>query len=104
MRRSIGLLFVLAAFCGAGTAQEPYPSKPVTLVTPFAVGGGSDILTRVLADALRKSLNQTVVVQNIVGAGGVVGSEAVAKASPDGYTLLLHHIGMATAPALYKDL
>jgi tripartite-type tricarboxylate transporter receptor subunit TctC len=93
-----------AAFFATAKAQDAYPSKPITLVTPFAVGGGSDILTRVLADALRKNLNQTVVVQNIVGAGGVVGSEAVAKAEPNGYTLLLHHIGMATAPALYKDL
>jgi tripartite-type tricarboxylate transporter receptor subunit TctC len=94
----------LALVLGPAQAQEAYPHKPITLVTPFAVGGGSDILTRVLADALRKNLNQTVVVQNVVGAGGVVGSEFVAKATPDGYTLLLHHIGMATAPALYKDL
>jgi tripartite-type tricarboxylate transporter receptor subunit TctC len=104
MRKSVGLAILFLAACFSAGAQEPYPSKPITLVTPFAVGGGSDILTRVLADALRKNLNQTVVVQNIVGAGGVVGSEAVAKAEPNGYTLLLHHIGMATAPALYKDL
>jgi tripartite-type tricarboxylate transporter receptor subunit TctC len=100
----VGTAAVLATFFGSAAAQDAYPSKPITLVTPFAVGGGSDILTRVLAEALRKQLNQTVVVQNVVGAGGVVGSEQVANAAPNGYTLLLHHIGMATAPALYKDL
>lgn len=99
-----GTFAFLSLTLGGAHAQDAYPSKPITLVTPFAVGGGSDVLTRILAEALRKNLNQTVVVQNVVGAGGVVGSEHVAKAAPDGYTLLLHHIGMATAPALYKDL
>lgn len=97
---------LLAAACmGAATAQtEPFPAKQITLVTPFAPGGGSDLVTRVLADALRKQFSQPVVVQNIAGAGGVVGTQAVAQAKPDGYTLLLHHIGMATAPALFKHL
>lgn len=90
--------------CCSALAQESYPSRSITLVTPFAVGGGSDLVTRVLADALRKNLGQSVVVQNVVGAGGVVGSQSVAQAKPDGYTLLLHHTGLATAPALYKNL
>lgn len=97
------LLFSLVAIASAH-AQEPYPSKPITLVTPFAVGGGSDLVTRILADSMRKTLGQSVVVQNIVGAGGVVGTQYVAHARADGYTLLLHHIGMATAPALNKNL
>jgi tripartite-type tricarboxylate transporter receptor subunit TctC len=104
MRKALAASVALLVVCAPVAAQDVYPSKPITLVTPFAVGGGSDILTRVLADALRKQLNQTVVVQNVVGAGGVVGAEQVANAAPNGYTLLLHHIGMATAPALYKDL
>jgi tripartite-type tricarboxylate transporter receptor subunit TctC len=86
-------------------AQEPYPRvKAVTLVTPFAAGAGSDLLTRILGEFLRKNLNQSVVVQNVGGAGGTIGAAQVARAAPDGYTLLLHHIGMSTAPALYKDL
>lgn len=83
-------------------AQEAYPSRPINLVTPYAAGGGSDVVTRVLADELRRQLGQPVTVQNITGAGGNIGTQRVAQAAPDGYTLLLHHVGMATAPALYK--
>ena len=71
---------------------------------PFAAGGPSDKIARDLAEALRKPLGQTVIVDNTGGAGGTIGSARVARATPDGYTLLVHHIGMATAPALYKKL
>jgi putative tricarboxylic transport membrane protein len=83
-------------------AQEAYPSRPVTLVVPYAAGGGSDFLGRVLAEGLRARLNETVVVQNVAGAGSVVGSMQVAKAKPDGYTLLINHLGLSTVPTLYK--
>ncbi|MCX7366891.1 MAG: tripartite tricarboxylate transporter substrate-binding protein [Alphaproteobacteria bacterium] len=83
-------------------AQEAYPSRAITLVTPYPPGGGSDFLTRILADGLKTRLNQTIVVQNVSGAGGAVGSMQAAKAKPDGYTLLLNHIGMSTIPLLYK--
>ena len=83
-------------------AQEAYPSRAITLVTPYPPGGGSDFLTRILADGLKTRLNQTIVVQNVSGAGGAVGSMQAAKAKPDGYTLLLNHIGMSTIPSLYK--
>lgn len=85
-------------------AQADFPSKPVTLVVPFAAGGPSDKIARDVAEALRKSLGQTVIVDNTGGAGGTIGSAKVAKAAPDGYTLLVHHIGMATAPTLYRKL
>ena len=85
-------------------AQETFPSKPITLVVPYAPGGGSDFLGRVLAEGLRTRLDETVVVQNVGGAGSVVGSLQVAKARPDGYTLLLNHVGLSTVPALYKKL
>ena len=98
-----GVLLGVVMIAGAH-AQEPYPNRAVTIVTPFAAGGGSDITTRMLAESLRHILKQPVVVQNTPGAGGTVGSQQVARATPDGYTLLLHHVGMATAPALYKDL
>jgi len=65
-----------------------------------SAGGGSDVVTRVLADELRRQLGQPVTVQNLTGAGGNIGAAKVAQAAPDGYTLLLHHVGMATAPAL----
>lgn len=85
-------------------AQADYPSKPVVLVVPFAAGGPSDKIARDLAEALRKPLAQTVVVDNAGGAGGTIGTTKVARATADGHTLLVHHIGMATAPALYRKL
>jgi tripartite-type tricarboxylate transporter receptor subunit TctC len=85
-------------------AWAEYPEKPVVLVVPFAAGGPSDKIARDLAEALRKPLAQTVIVDNTAGAGGTIGAARVARATPDGYTLLVHHIGMSTAPALYKKL
>jgi tripartite-type tricarboxylate transporter receptor subunit TctC len=85
-------------------AWAEYPEKPVTLVVPFAAGGPSDKIARDIAEALRKPLGQTVIVDNTAGAGGTIGAARVARATPDGYTLLVHHIGLATAPALYKKL
>jgi tripartite-type tricarboxylate transporter receptor subunit TctC len=85
-------------------AQEPYPGHAITLVSPYPPGGATDYLARIVADGLRPRLGQTVIVQNVGGAGGTVGSLQAAKAKPDGYTLLLHHIGMSTIPALYRKL
>ena len=95
----------VACFCTAALAQDAYPTrKPITLVSPYPAGGASDVLTRLLAESLRKTLGQQVAVQNVTGAGGTIGSRFVAQAAPDGYTLLLHHFGMATGPFLYKNL
>ena len=93
---------LLTGLCLAALAE--YPEKPVTIVVPFAAGGPTDKVARDLGDVLRKKLNQPVIIENVGGAGGTLGAAKVAKASPDGYTLLLHHIGMATAPALYRKL
>lgn len=99
--------FVLlaAATLLAGTAWAEYPDKAITLVVPFAAGGPTDKVARDLAEALRQPLgNQAIVIENVGGAGGTLGAARVAKAAPDGYTLLVHHIGMATSPALYRNL
>jgi tripartite-type tricarboxylate transporter receptor subunit TctC len=98
------LLTVLATGLLAAGAMA-YPDKPITIVVPFAAGGPTDKVARDLAEALRKPLNNAVIViENVGGAGGTLGAGKVAKAAPDGYTLLLHHIGMATSPALYRKL
>ena len=85
-------------------AQSNWPTKPITLVVPFAAGGPTDVVARTLGAAMTKSLGQTIVVENKLGAGGTVAASYVAKAAPDGYTFFIHHNGMATAPALYRKL
>jgi tripartite-type tricarboxylate transporter receptor subunit TctC len=98
-------LLIAIAAASLATAASAYPDKPITLVVPFAAGGPTDKVARDLAEVLRKGLNnQTVIIENVGGAGGTLGANKVAKAAPDGYTLLLHHIGMATSPALYRNL
>jgi tripartite-type tricarboxylate transporter receptor subunit TctC len=99
----------LVALLGLATAalahaQAAWPTKPVTLVVPFAAGGPTDVVARTLGASMSKSLGQTVVVENKLGAGGTVAANYVAKAAPDGYTFFIHHNGMATAPALYRKL
>ncbi|MEK6243209.1 MAG: tripartite tricarboxylate transporter substrate binding protein BugD [Pseudomonadota bacterium] len=96
-------LIALAAFAGCAAAQQ-YPNKPVTMVVPYAAGGPTDTVARVMGVAMTKSLGQTVIVENKPSAGGILGPEQVKNAKPDGYTILIHHIGMATTPALYRQL
>ena len=98
-------LIAAAALVAVGAAWADYPDKPVTIVVPFAAGGPTDKVARDLGEVLRKGLNnQPVLIENVGGAGGTLGAGKVAKAAPDGHTLLLHHIGMATSPGLYRNL
>jgi len=85
-------------------AADAYPNKPITLVVPFSAGGPTDAVARLIAVPMGKDLGQTVIVENTVGAGGTIATTRVARAAPDGYILYLNHMGMATAPALYKKL
>lgn len=101
--RITALAGVVCLAAGAALAQG-YPDKPITIVVPFSAGGPTDTVTRLVAEPMSKELGQQVVVQNVGGAGGTLGATQVAKAPADGYTLLLHHIGMATAPSLYENL
>jgi tripartite-type tricarboxylate transporter receptor subunit TctC len=93
---------VLTGVSAAG-AQE-YPTKVITMVVPFAAGGPTDTVARLIAQPMSKTLKQQVIVENVLGAGGTIAVNRVAKAAADGYTLLIHHIGMSTAPALYRKL
>ncbi|MEO6016660.1 MAG: tripartite tricarboxylate transporter substrate-binding protein, partial [Polaromonas sp.] len=101
-------LLILAAAATAFFANaQTFPgSKPITLVVPFAAGGPTDRVARDLAEAMRKAMGNgsNFVVENVNGAGGTIGAAKVAKAAPDGHTLLLHHIGMAAASGLYRKL
>jgi tripartite-type tricarboxylate transporter receptor subunit TctC len=97
-------IVALALAVTTGTAAA-YPERPITIVVPFAAGGPTDELARDLAQSLRKGLNnQSIVIENVGGAGGTLGAARVAKAAPDGYTLLIHSSSMATSPALYRKL
>jgi len=106
MKMFLGLATAVvgAALSSPAWAQPAFPTKPVTIVVPFTAGGPTDLVARSVAQGMTKVLGQTVVVENTAGAGGTIASTRVKNASPDGYTLLLHHIGMSTAPALYRKL
>ncbi len=98
-------LTIALAAATLAVAAQAFPDKPITIVVPFAAGGPTDKVARDFAEALRKQLNNaTVVVENVGGAGGTLGANKVAKAAPDGHTLLLYHVGMATSPSLYRNL
>jgi tripartite-type tricarboxylate transporter receptor subunit TctC len=102
-------LFARIAFCvlivGASAAfAQQYPTKVVTLIVPFTAGGPTDTVGRLIAVPMTKALGQQVIVENVDGAGGTIAANRVARSTPDGYTILIHHIGMSTAPALYRKL
>jgi tripartite-type tricarboxylate transporter receptor subunit TctC len=93
----------LSAAAGAALAQQ-YPTRSITMLVPYAAGGPTDTVARVVAQSMGKPLGQTVLVENRPSAGGILAPEQAKNAKPDGYTILIHHIGMATTPALYRKL
>lgn len=96
---------LIAAAAGAfSLAAAAFPARPVTLVVPFAAGGSTDVIARVLAEAMARDLGQPVVVKNVGGAGGTIGTQKVVRAPNDGHTVLLHNMGVAIAPALHPKL
>lgn len=104
MRKLILSLVALLA-CGLSNAfAQTYPTRTITMMIPFAAGGPTDTVGRLVAESMSKSLGQQIVVENLAGAGGTRAPGQLVKANPDGYTILLHHIGMSTAPTLYRKL
>ena len=102
---ALSALALAVVATGSHAADFPVKDKPITIVVPFTAGGPTDRVARDLAESLRKPLGASaVVIENVAGAGGTIGANKVAKAPQDGHTLLLHHIGMATSPALYRKL
>ncbi|MGR9137387.1 tripartite tricarboxylate transporter substrate-binding protein [Rhizobium leguminosarum] len=95
----------LAVLASSGSALSAnYPDHPIYMIVPFAAGGPTDTIARLTADAMSKNLGQQIVVENATGAGGTIATRRVASADPDGYTILIHHVGISTAPALYRKL
>ena len=102
---SIRLLVASLALCAVSLSQaQDYPSKPITIIVPFAAGGPSDTVARLTAQTMGNVLKSQMIVENVGGAGGTIGAARLTQAKPDGYTLFIHHIGHATAPALYRKL
>jgi len=98
-----GLLISAALVFGISPAAAQYPDKPVRLIVPFATGGGTDLQGRLLAEKLRQGLGQPIIVENRTGAGGLIGAEAVARAAPDGYTVLLTTASISLNAVLQKN-
>ncbi len=103
MRKLAAALAALSICIPAAMAQE-YPARNITVIVPFAAGGPTDTVARLIAQSMTGTLKQTVLVENVGGAGGTLGAARVAKAPADGYTLFLHHIGQATSATLYRKL
>jgi tripartite-type tricarboxylate transporter receptor subunit TctC len=101
-RLALGCVLLMAAL---GASAQNYPTRTITVIVPFAAGGPTDTVARLIAQSMGKTLGQVLIVENAAGAGGTIGVEKVAKgAKPDGYTLVLMHIGISTAPSLYRNL
>jgi tripartite-type tricarboxylate transporter receptor subunit TctC len=94
----------LALFGSAMAHAQDYPAKTITMIVPFAAGGPTDTVARLVAQSMGTKLKQQIIVENVGGAGGTIGAARAAKAAPDGYTIFLHHIGHSTAPGLYRKL
>ncbi|SOC46450.1 tripartite-type tricarboxylate transporter receptor subunit TctC [Rhizobium subbaraonis] len=101
----LGMTAVAAiSLCSLPAGAQTYPERTITMVVPFSAGGPTDTVARLVAESMSKDLGQQIVVENVGGAGGTLGAGRVAQADPDGYTILLHHIGMATSATLYRKL
>lgn len=100
------LVFAAIAFLlfQAPLSAQDYPTRPITLLVPFAAGGATDTVARVTAQSMSKLLGQPIVIENALGAGGTIAATRASRAEPDGYTLLIHHIGISTAATLYRNL
>ncbi len=102
--RLLGFLAGFLVLAALPVSAQKYPDKVITIVVPFTAGGPTDTVGRLIAQPMTTALKQQVIIENIGGAGGTIAASRVARSAPDGYTLLLHHIGMSTAPTLYRKL
>src|SRR5262252_10109838 len=98
--------FILAAglLAGGPASAQAYPTRPITILVPFAPGGATDAITRIIQDSMAKSLGQPIVVENVGGAGGMICAARAARAEPDGHTIMIHQVALAAGVALYPNL
>jgi tripartite-type tricarboxylate transporter receptor subunit TctC len=104
MRPFLASLFAILGLCTSALAQADYPTRPIALVVPYAAGGPSDVIARLIGQSMSATLGQQIVIENVAGAGGTTGAARVAEARPDGYTLLIHHLALAAGHSLYGNL
>jgi len=100
----MGLVVCLTLFWSAAAVAQQYPTKVITIIVPFAAGGPTDTVGRLIAVPMANTLKTQIIIENVGGAGGTIAANRVAKAQPDGYTILIHHIGHSTSPSLYRKL
>jgi len=104
MTRRAALAGLMALGLSTPAMSQAYPTKPITIIVSFAAGGPSDVIARLLGEQMSKTLGQPILIENVAGAGGTAGAKRLAAAEPDGHTLLIHHLALAAAPALYGNL
>src|SRR6516162_8455545 len=105
MKRILALLSTMLAVAATSAFAQNYPTRPVTIIVPFAAGGPTDIIARITGEPMGKTLGQHIVVENVAGAGGTTGITRGAQSKPDGYTIMMGHMGThGAAPALYPNL
>ena len=104
LRRLLTAAVCTVAISLSSASAQTYPDRPITLIVPYAAGGPSDVLGRLIGQSLSQSLGQTVLIENVGGAGGTTGAARTARATPDGYTILIHHLALAAGATLYRNL
>src|SRR3984885_15533932 len=97
-------IFTACLLASAAASAQTYPDRPVTLIVAFPPGGADDATARIIQDPLQRALGQPVVVENIGGAGGMIAAAKAARADPDGYTILIHQVGLAAGASMYPNL
>src|SRR4029453_282383 len=107
--RTLALILLFTAvfvmgWTAAPASAQTYPNKPISLICPYPPGGATDAISRIIQDAMSRSLGQQIVIENIGGAGGMIAATKAARAAPDGYTILIHQVAMAAGMTMYKNL
>jgi tripartite-type tricarboxylate transporter receptor subunit TctC len=104
VRSLAAAVFAAGLFAANAASAQQYPNHPITMIVPFPPGGATDAIARIIQDPLQKALGQPIVVENIGGAGGMIAADKAARATPDGYTILIHQVALAAGMTLYKNL